>query len=88
MGFVMQILVILFPHELAAHRGTHLRLTSCWAKVPSGQVLTHMSPVESPKVASESGQMLTHALVEFSLNLNVPAQLITHWPPSTMELSA
>lgn len=74
----MQILVILLPHVLAAHLDTHLLLASCCANVPSGHVFTHMSPTVSPKVTSASGQVSTQDLVEFSLNLKVPAQFMTH----------
>jgi hypothetical protein len=87
-GFVMQILVILLPHVLAAHLDTHRLLVSCCANVPSGHVLTHMSPAVSPKIPSLIGQISTQDLVEFYLNLKVPAQFMTHWPPSRIELSA
>lgn len=80
-GFFIQILVILFPHELAAHTDTHLRSVSCWAKYPSGQVFTHIYPTESPNVPCANGQIFTQDFVEFYLNLNVPTQFITHWPP-------
>ena len=74
----MQILVILLPHVFAAHLDTHLLLASCCANVPSGHVLTHMSPAVSPKVPSESGQISTQDLVEFYLNLKSPTQFMTH----------